>query len=520
MKKSIILLPALIAPFIGMAQESVEPKLVPNVYALHMSPNGKWIGSMAGDASIYNVETGENVYYNECAFGLGNAIANNGLGVGDSHDVAAVFLNGKTLNPQTLGGDNYWFCDINAVTPDATRICGVINNDEKSQTLYIPFVASIDSEGNVGEPTMLPYPENDLFGAAPQFVTAVWISEDGKTVAGQVLDWRGQYSYPIYYVEGADGKWSYELPSAPLFNPTGIELPPNPWQDEPYYPEPEDFMSPTAREAYLAALQEFYDGLKPEAPYVDEYMDEEQYIEYAEAVSTYNQWYYGNLDEINAYIKIYQQVLQHTPTFSDNEIALNPDGSFLAAKGYIQNSDSEKEGLIYLFQRGSNNYKTYAIPSDEYYPNQLLANGMMFITKGQAEVPNAFVLRPGADEFVSVQEYFETDFPSVSEWLDETVPFGTGVLTTNEEMTFFTGALVPDQLANYNEATANFYYSSYFIVLPYAGVESIVSDPEDGIYKAYDLKGVKVIETRNVEEINALPAGIYIVNGKKILLAK
>ena len=51
-----------------------------------------------------------------------------------------------------------------------------------------------------------------------------------------------------------------------------------------------------------------------------------------------------------------------------------------------------------------------------------------------------------------------------------------------------------------------------------AGVESLVAEPGDGIYRVYNLQGVKVIETQNADEVNALPAGIYIINGKKILL--
>lgn len=50
-----------------------------------------------------------------------------------------------------------------------------------------------------------------------------------------------------------------------------------------------------------------------------------------------------------------------------------------------------------------------------------------------------------------------------------------------------------------------------------AGVENIIDDA-DGIYRVYNLQGVKVLETIDASQVNSLPSGIYIVNGKKILL--
>lgn len=47
-----------------------------------------------------------------------------------------------------------------------------------------------------------------------------------------------------------------------------------------------------------------------------------------------------------------------------------------------------------------------------------------------------------------------------------------------------------------------------------AGISAIEAD--GGVYVVYSLSGVKVLETADKAEINNLPAGIYIVNGKKI----
>lgn len=51
-----------------------------------------------------------------------------------------------------------------------------------------------------------------------------------------------------------------------------------------------------------------------------------------------------------------------------------------------------------------------------------------------------------------------------------------------------------------------------------AGVEGIFADPVGGIYKVYNPQGVKVLETTDPSELNSLAKGIYIVNGKKVVL--
>lgn len=51
-----------------------------------------------------------------------------------------------------------------------------------------------------------------------------------------------------------------------------------------------------------------------------------------------------------------------------------------------------------------------------------------------------------------------------------------------------------------------------------AGVEGIIADPEEGVYKVYNLQGVKVLETKDASQIKNLDKGIYVVNGKKVAL--
>ena len=51
----------------------------------------------------------------------------------------------------------------------------------------------------------------------------------------------------------------------------------------------------------------------------------------------------------------------------------------------------------------------------------------------------------------------------------------------------------------------------------FSGIEDITINEKSG-YNVYNLQGVQVLRTDNPEMINALPAGIYIVNGKKMVV--
>lgn len=520
MKKAILLISGLILPLMGLAQgqTQIEPKYEKGVYGLKMSPNGKWLGSMAGDASIYNTATGENIYHSPCLLGLGNAVADNGMAVGSANDVGALLYQGKTYYPESIGGDNYWFCDINAITRDGTYIAGILNNTEHDGISYVPFVATVDENGNVGTPTILPYPKKDFFGAAPQFITAVWMSNDAKTVVGQVQDWRGMFSYPIYFKQNNSGEWSYYLPTESMFNPTGIEIPENPWLEEPAFPEPENFMSGLRKEAYLTAFEAYSTG-GGAYPYPEDYMLDEEFEEYAKAVSAYNKWYYGQEDTIKEYIKIYSQVLQTTPSFGANDMAMHPSGEFFLMNGGKETEGGDVENALYKFNTIDGSIETLSGPDGGYFPNQVLENGTIIMTKGIESVPSSFIKLPDSDNFITLQEYFKDTHPEISAWLDEKVPYGTGVVLINEDMTFFSGALTPDQLADYDWDFSDFYYSNYFINLnEVGGVESLVAQPDNGIYVVFNLQGVKVMETKDASELNNLGKGIYIVNGKKILL--
>lgn len=51
-----------------------------------------------------------------------------------------------------------------------------------------------------------------------------------------------------------------------------------------------------------------------------------------------------------------------------------------------------------------------------------------------------------------------------------------------------------------------------------AGIDSVVAD--NGVYVVYNLQGVKLMETENVEDLNNLSDGLYIINNSKVVIRK
>lgn len=520
MKKSLFILSGILIPLASFA-EANEPVLEPGMYAIKVSPNGQYLCNFAGDAGIYNVSTGETVYYPETSFGIGNTIANNGMAVAAVNDKAALLYNGEILRPTAY--NDYWFCDFNGITPDGTKVIGIINNTKAGPT-YLPFIADVDANGNVSAPQILPYPAKDFFDATPQFISAVWISDDGKTIGGQVSDSMGYFDYPIVFKQAANGDWSYYLPTEKIFNPDGIKIPENPWENEPVFPEPENFMSGALLLAYQEAYQAYLDGELKDMPIPEEYMTDEQFERYEAAVNKYNDWYYGEQTAMKEYLDVYYKVLATSPTFSINDFALQPDGSVMVQHGgmleEIEDGLYEMIGKLYVFDTKAETFKIIDGPDPSAAPKQILPDGTLIISRGVREVPTSWVLRPGAAEFQTMEEYLAPKYPELAKYLGDNFANGSGIVSASYDMSVWCGGMTVECLSDYSEdldADA-FYYTYVLTNLDLAGVESLVSEATDGIYKVYNLKGVKVLETKDACELYNLEKGIYIVNGKKYII--
>ena len=525
MKSSYIALASLIFPIMAGAV-STPPSDVTfkkDFYFYKISSNGNWVGSRTEYVSIYNVSTGELKEYPELemSLGLGNCISDQGLVVGSTNDHAVMLKDGEPIYPEALN-NSYWFCDIQAITPDGSRITGLINNPEISQIAIVPFVADLDANGNVTEIVIPDFPKEDFFGSPPMYVKASWISADGKTICGGVTDFRGMYEYPIIYKETAAGEWTYLCPSKPLFNPDDIYLPPNPDVEEPPYPEPEDYMSGLKLSAYQAAYQNWLNsGAVGDGPDIYQYMTEEQAAQYNEAARFYNTWFYSVDEARQEYYRIYAQVVAKSPIFSDNDVALNPTGAFMMTHAWRQEGNEDR-GQIYRFECDGSGYVEYDLGTGEdssMYPNQILSNGLSLITTRWSYVTpvKTYVISPGSTEMKPVMDFLKQDYNDIYTWVETNFSNGTGTVVFSEDMSVMASGMNALSLPDFN-ATDDPAYPLSFIVknLKLSKIEKISYDLDNGRIKVYNLQGVELLDTKNEEAVKALPAGIYIINGKKI----
>ena len=67
-----------------------------------------------------------------------------------------------------------------------------------------------------------------------------------------------------------------------------------------------------------------------------------------------------------------------------------------------------------------------------------------------------------------------------------------------------------------NAQGSDFIEAKYVVDPNCSGIEGV--DAESGLFTVYNLQGILVLRDASADELKALPAGIYIVNGKKVAL--
>jgi len=237
-----------------------------------MSPNGRYLVEDQGEyLAVFNRDESaltefapDDDYTLTYSAGLGHCLANDGTLVGSYCEEAGVLKGGEWTNLPVTQGEGNGMSMAHAITPDGKRICGnvgVDNADVYSGALSIePAVWTLN--GDTYQCTVLPHPATDFMGQTPQYVTAVDISEDGKTVVGQVQSGNGFYPMPIVYREAADGSWSYELiGESTVYNAEALAECPKYPSYEPEYVSAEDYLSETDLAAYNEAYQAYQDAL-------------------------------------------------------------------------------------------------------------------------------------------------------------------------------------------------------------------------------------------------------------------
>ena len=486
MKKFLLL--ASVAAFgaASMMASVNNPTEYPDYGFVGFSPNNQFaVSEVYGKVIIENLVTGDKYEYEDgFGTGTGNFISNTGVIVGQQGGAfAAWWQNGQwnEVNDQTAGNMSI----ASGITRDGTRMVGSIApagyDGSYEGLMLVPCYWDLQDDGTYGHTNYLPYPEKDLTGRVPQYITALCVSEDGKTIVGQVTDFAGSIYQPIVYTLGDNGEWSFTLIHNNLYHPEGIEIPEDPGdspnvqpesfmseeelaaynkavedyyanQDSLMFPEIEDFMQPEKWDEYQAALDEYYETWENYPEYSD-YMTEEELAAYNQAVEDYYAEQEKNVypdyldymtpEEIEAleeakkemeewdekwmeFQEAYSRLQETVPSFVFNNMMLSPDGSTVATTYSKESFDFDtwefsSTNQPWVFNLSDNGIKAYD-DSDNLITCSMADDGMLVAQiPGSMETPAAmaYILPVGAEEFTPLYDYFLSSKPDIAAWMKE-----------------------------------------------------------------------------------------------------
>lgn len=333
----------------AMAQEAdapvnytAQPNVLVGALIDHLSPNGVWAGSQQfGSLVIANLVEGSfDVFEHDYEAGLeyylgnGNAVSNNGVFVGTEYATGApeYYEDGEWIILPTKEADsNQLECLSNGVSADGNLIVGTagrsaMETDEDSQMAF-PVLWQRNEDGKFNMYIDLPAPAKDLMGKVPQRVTAINISDDGKTIAGQIIDNSGMMIQPIIFVQNEEGEWSYKLPCDKLYHPD-VVLPPDPGE-APVAPYAKDYMTAEEYEQYQQDVNDYLSGKITDYPEVGDYMTDEKAAEYQAAKDAYDVVYAKWEEESYAYYDALDVYMNDMPLLTMNASCLSSNGRYL-----------------------------------------------------------------------------------------------------------------------------------------------------------------------------------------------
>ncbi len=502
--------------------------ILPNVVFSKASPNGKYLinENAFGPFQVYNVETGQfgPEYMTEdgepYSGGLGTAISNDGVALActDPYELDASYLeNGEwKLLPLPEGASTTGNI-ANCITPDGKYICGSLDG-----VYDVPCVWTRNADGTYGQPEVLPHPDKDFAGLTPQYVLANYISNDGTIVCGQMTDNSGFMHMPVVFRKDAEGNWSYEiLGYKDLFHADELDLPEFPGDEEPEgRPEVEDYMDADKRAEYEAALAEWKQTYEGDYPNAADYMTEEQIAKYNADSDAYNELLLAWEEKYYAWLDAYQMYCVSAPYLEMNAYHCSPNGRYYAATQvtYIESDFSWFPIPVpntLLFDTTTGEYRTIGV-DQAIMVNQVTDEGMILgSTPMDDYTRQAYICLPGADKYITLEEYYKVGSPELSTWITENLTFTLPTYTEDEngnliegtEKKILTGtpcashdfSLIAGWLFNiWDETDLNYFYSIIYKAGKTDGVEGIEADTAiDGEATYYNLQGIKVANPEN-----------------------
>ena len=476
-----------------------------------MSENGKYMITIdQAYIGIYNTETDEYDEYTDAVTdyqaGMGNMVTNDGFLVGAVGGMPSILdIENKKWTPLGLKEGDLQYSLANAITPSRKYIVGTVGlkNVSYGMLQYKPVLWTLKDDGTYGEYEELPYPEKDFSGVTPMYILVNCISEDGTVIAGQLMR-QDNECLPLVYHKAQDGTWTYEVYDEGLCEP-GLEFPEFPV--EPIAPDLYEFMTEEEIAAYKEDSTAYADSLrqynnheidkepeyKPEKSY---YASDEENNLFKEAWDKYMEDSYAFSDQLKVFRTFYYEHV--TPNFyAQNQVNLSANGKYYSTtccKNY-------KSGDAALFTV-DNGFELHDF-EDGNWAYTVTNDGDLFVS----DKKSPFVYPAGSSECISLTDWLRSKGENeAADWLG-TVDTRIAICSSNGRV-----------ISGFSGTSRND-YRSWIIKLDETptGITDIEQSGNSHI-KAYDLQGRIAAEGEYNEVRNNLKRGIYIINGRKVVV--
>ena len=557
MKKVLLLSVAAIS---AVTASAVKSQVFEDLTINKLSPDGS-IGAsdMYDTLTILDLEnnkrydyTGDGEVGNSYSLGNGNPISSTGIVVGCmNYEIAAYWEAGEwKMLPM---GDEVGVYGVNGISADGKRMCGIVPSTKTGETTTLPAVWTRNDDGTYGMYEILPHPTADFTGRDPQYITAVCISDDGKTVAGQVLDYMGMMAQPIVYRLNDKNEWEYELIHPELLNVNNTEFPE--WSEGPDYPSPENYMSPEEKEAYDEAYNDYLNsGYDPEKyPKYEDFLTPEEIAEWQKDADIYNEWVSLNNEFVEL---IYALQNDGAALFEYNNVCLSANGRYYGSTAeeliFTEgNYYPESNNVPYIFDLETGEYKKCSADVNLVMSfiadngDALAGTPLDFLS---ISLSQAYALKNGTDKFIPLVDFL-ADSQETVKWMTENMSHDgvivgtdenyqfilednymvTGVPTSNADMSIIATWTTTDywDINNYDKPAAYSYVictesaPSAGVAAPVAGGKLELSAADGTIFVngeaaslvVYDLNGRDVFNVANPgsKVVTDLAPGFYVV---------
>lgn len=540
MKKLFLLSAAALAGVAIASAEAPEPLHLSNACINKIAPNGT-LGVSQGYSSgvqIFDLVSGNKLFEIPgdeivnigVGVGVGNGISNTGMVLLSTDGfLAEYWKDGEiyTLDyPDEAIGNN----SANGITPDGKRICGYVGvyaaaDSQDDVLMNVPCIWNEEGENEYSKPIVLPHPTKDLTGRVPQYVMANFISEDGKTILGSMVDCVGNMSVPLIWKEDADGKWSYEIVHEELYKHEDIVFPEFAGDFDGDYPWTGNFMTEEELAAFEEAENAYYNGLTDEYPNPADYMTAEEIAAFNAYVDEYNTW----AEAFNNWYGVYELFCDACPKFDMNSFMMSANGKFMATSVATPIDDpfawfTTFSYAPWVFDLTTGDITKYA-DSGSIMATYVANDGAVLGTDADFEhyQQSAFIIENG--KCSSMNAWIGAKVPAYETWITENMTFEvyggywddeldefvdtvdevtmTGVPTATPDLSKI-GLWIENSWDYMTEAEAFLFDIQGGTV----GVGSVATEAEGKVI--YDLSG------RQLKEITA--PGIYVINGKKVIV--